>query len=124
VGASLAEGDEALDESVLASLEEQLGREMVQELVGEYRSSATDLARRIEAARASGDLKELGDAVHTLKSSSGSLGLKLLYRQAYTVEESARLGRAEAAAEADGLADLVADGLARLEARYSVVAGA
>ncbi len=124
VGASLAEGDEALDEQVLASLEDQLGRDMVQELVGEYRSSATDLARRIEAASASGDLKELGDAAHTLKSSSGSLGLKLLYRQASTVEESARLGRAEAADEADGLTALLADGLARLEARYSVVAGA
>ena len=124
VGASLAVGDEALDERVLESLEEQLGREMVQELVGEYRSSATELAQRIEAARASGDLKGLGDAAHTLKSASGSLGLKLLYRQAYAVEESARLGRAEAAAEADGLAALVADGLALLDARYSVVAGA
>ncbi|MBL8687624.1 MAG: response regulator [Rhodospirillaceae bacterium] len=124
VGASLAEGDEALDERVLESLEEQLGREMVQELVGEYRSSATELARKIEAARASGDLKELGDAAHTLKSASGSLGLKLLYRQAYVVEESARLGRAEAAAEADGLAALVADGLALLDARYSAIAGA
>ena len=124
VGASLAVGDEALDERVLESLEEQLGREMVQELVGEYRSSATELAQRIEAARASGDLKGLGDAAHTLKSASGSLGLKLLYRQAYAVEESARLGRAEAAAEADGLAALVADGLALLDARYSVIAGA
>ncbi len=124
VGASLAEGDEALDEQVLASLEDQLGRDMVQELVGEYRSSATDLARRIEAARASGDLKELGDAAHTLKSSSGSLGLKLLYRRASAVEESARLDRAEAADEAEGLDALLADGLARLEARYSVVAGA
>jgi len=124
VGASLAEGDEALDERVLENLEEQLGREMVQELVGEYRSSATELAQKIEVARASGDLKGLGDAAHTLKSASGSLGLKLLYRQAYVVEESARLGRAEAAAEADGLAALVADGLTLLDARYSAVAGA
>ena len=124
VGARLAEGDEALDERVLGTLEEQLGREMVQELVEEYRSSAVELARRIEAARSSGDLTELGDAAHTLKSASGSLGLKLLYRQAFTVEESSRLGRTEAAAEADGLAALVDDGLARLDARYSAVAGA
>ena len=124
VGARLAEGDETLDEAVLSTLEEQLGREMVVELVEEYRTSATDLARRIDAARATGNLDELGDAAHTLKSSSGSLGLKRLYRQAFTVEESAREGRADASVEASAIGDMVADGLARLDARYSAAAGA
>jgi signal transduction histidine kinase/CheY-like chemotaxis protein/HPt (histidine-containing phosphotransfer) domain-containing protein len=124
VAARLVEGDEAFDESVIASLEDQLGREMVQELVEEYRSSATDLVRRIDAARASGDLKEIGDATHTLKSASGSLGLKRLYRLASDVEESARRGRTEATGEAAGIASLVTEGLARLDARYSAVAGA
>ncbi len=124
VGARLAEGDETLDEAVLSTLEEQLGREMVVELVEEYRTSAIDLARRIDAARAAGNLDELGDAAHTLKSSSGSLGLKRLYRQAFAVEESAREGRADAAAEAGAIGDMVTDGLARLDARYSATAGA
>ena len=124
VGARLAEGDETLDEAVLSTLEEQLGREMVVELVEEYRTSATDLARRIDAARATGNLDELGDAAHTLKSSSGSLGLKRLYRQAFKVEESAREGRADASVEASAIGAMVADGLARLDARYSAAAGA
>jgi signal transduction histidine kinase/CheY-like chemotaxis protein/HPt (histidine-containing phosphotransfer) domain-containing protein len=124
VGARLAEGDEAFDESVIASLEDQLGRDMVRELVEEYRSSAGELVRRIDAARASGNFKELGDAAHTLKSSSGSLGLKRLFRLAMDVEEAARHDRSEAVAEAAALAALVADGIARLDARYSAVAGA
>jgi TMAO reductase system sensor TorS len=124
VGARLAEGDEAFDEAVIGTLEDQLGREMVEELVQEYRTSASDLVRRIETARASGDLKELGDAAHTLKSASGSLGLKRLYRRALVVEEAARVGSADATAEAAEIGALVADGLARLGARYSAVAGA
>ncbi|MBM3548522.1 MAG: response regulator [Alphaproteobacteria bacterium] len=124
VGARLAEGEEDFDDKVIASLEDQLGRDMVRELVEEYRSSAGELVQRIEAARLSGDFKELGDAAHTLKSSSGSLGLKRLYQLAYEVEESARENRVEAAEAAAALAALVTDGIARLDARYSAVPGA
>jgi len=124
VGARLAEGDEAFDESVIAGLEDQLGRDMVRELVEEYRSSAAELVQRIDEARRSGDLTALGDAAHTLKSSSGSLGLKRLYRLAYKVEESARQSRSESVEAAAGLSALVSEGLAALDARYSAVAGA
>jgi len=124
VGASLAEGEEAFDEKVIASLEDQLGRDMVRELIEEYRISTTELLARIEEARRSGDFKELGDAAHTLKSSSGSLGLKRLYQLAFAVEESARQNRAEALEAAVELSTLVVDGLTRLDARYSAVAGA
>jgi signal transduction histidine kinase/DNA-binding response OmpR family regulator len=124
VAARLAEGDEPLDETVLGMLEEQLGRETVIELIEEYRASATELADRIRSASASGDLKALGDAAHTLKSSSGSLGLKRLHRVAYAVEEAARHGRGSAVDEASAIPAMLIDALSRLEARYSAAAGA
>jgi signal transduction histidine kinase/CheY-like chemotaxis protein/HPt (histidine-containing phosphotransfer) domain-containing protein len=124
VAARLAEGDEPLDEAVLHALEEQLGRDTVIELVEEYRTSATELVDRIKSACSAGDLKSLGDAAHTLKSSSGSLGLKRLHHVAFAIEEAARHGRGSAAAEAAAIPAMLVDALILLEARYSAAAGA
>jgi len=124
IGQRLAEGDEELDEAVIALLESQLGEEIVRELVEEFRQSAADLAARIERARAGSDLTLLGDAAHTLKSASGSLGLKRLFRVLAAVEEEARAGDPAAIEAAAPVQDLVSDGLARLDARYVSLAGA
>ena len=117
IGQRLAEGDEELDEAVIALLESQLGEEIVRELVEEFRQGAGDLTARIVRARASGDLTLLGDAAHTLKSAAGSLGLKRLFRVLAAVEEEARAGDPAAIDAASPVADLVSDGLARLDAR-------
>jgi CheY-like chemotaxis protein/HPt (histidine-containing phosphotransfer) domain-containing protein len=119
ISARLADSGSALDESVIGTLESQLGKEMVVELVGDFITTSKDLFDQLLAARAAADIQGWGNAAHSLKSSAGTLGLSRVYRAALTIEETCRDGAAADAAQATaGLGALLEDGWRLLRERY------
>ncbi len=93
-----------IDDTVIASLLELEGPDdpgLVAELVSEFLVDAPNRIDELVRSLAAGDHERLGQAAHTLKSSSaymGALGLSDLCRQ---IEEAAR------GSESDGLEDRV-----------------
>ncbi|HTY68728.1 MAG TPA: ATP-binding protein, partial [Alphaproteobacteria bacterium] len=119
VAAKLADSDAALDEAVIGTLESQLGKEMVAELVGDFVAASKALIDQLAAAREAGDVTGWGDAAHSLKSAAGSLGLSRVYRAALATEEACRAGdAARAAAASAGLSGDLAEGWRLLRLRY------
>jgi signal transduction histidine kinase/DNA-binding NarL/FixJ family response regulator len=121
----LAETAAALDESVIGVLEEQLGKEMVAELVGDFVTTSEGLLNQLQEARTAGNVEGWGDAAHSLKSSAGSLGLSQVYRAALAVEQACRGGQSAAAAvPSDALPGLLRQGWDLLRARHPAPAPA
>ncbi|MBV8538676.1 MAG: response regulator [Alphaproteobacteria bacterium] len=119
VAAKLADSGAALDETVIGTLEGQLGKEMVAELVGDFVAASKTLIDQLIAARDAGDVTGWGDAAHSLKSAAGSLGLSRVFRAALATEEACRAGDAARAATASaGLPGDLAEGWRLLRLRY------
>jgi signal transduction histidine kinase/CheY-like chemotaxis protein/HPt (histidine-containing phosphotransfer) domain-containing protein len=96
----IASATAALDVSVIGTLEEQLGKDMVAELIGDFLTTSRDLFDRMNAERGAGNLSGWGDAAHSLKSSAGSLGLSRVFRSALAIEEASRAGHRDEAERA------------------------
>jgi signal transduction histidine kinase/DNA-binding response OmpR family regulator len=121
----LADATAALDESVIGVLEEQLGKATVAELVGDFLTTSEALLGQLLEARAADNVEAWGDAAHSLKSSSGSLGLSQVYRTALAIEQACRGDRPAAALEpTDALPGLLRQGWALLRARHPAPAPA
>ena len=100
-------------------------------LEGLVRTFRQDVPSRIDALRAAastGDARDLANAAHAMKSSSGSVGAKRMLAMASSLEQAARAGRvdgAEAAIEqiaAEFRRVLVAyDGIIRRSGRFRAV---
>jgi signal transduction histidine kinase/DNA-binding NarL/FixJ family response regulator len=119
VSATLAASVAALDDSVIGTLETQLGAEMVAELAEDFVGAASNLADQLAAAQQAGDVKGWGDAAHSLKSAAGSLGLSRVFRTSLAIEEACRANDVASAAEASArLPGELADGFALLRTRY------
>ena len=119
VAAKLADSDAALDEAVIGTLESQLGKDMVAELVGDFVAASKALIDQLAAARDAGDVTGWGDAAHSLKSAAGSLGLSRVYRAALATEDACRAAdAARAAAASAGLSGDLAEGWRLLRLRY------
>ncbi len=115
----------ALDVSVIGTLEEQLGTEMVGELVGDFIETSKALFEQLSAARASGDVSAWGDAAHSLKSSAGTLGLSRVYQTALAIELACRAGTPDKAEQpTEVLGELLDEGWLLLRQRHPVQAAA
>jgi CheY-like chemotaxis protein/HPt (histidine-containing phosphotransfer) domain-containing protein len=115
----------ALDTSIIGTLEEQLGTEMVGELVGDFIETSKALFAQLTAARAAGDVDGWGDAAHSLKSSAGTLGLSRVYRTALAIEEACRAATpAKAERPTDQLGGLLDEGWLLLRQRHPLAAAA
>jgi PAS domain S-box-containing protein len=108
-----------LDGAAIGQLEDDLGRAMVVDLAAEFRAVSRSLLERMDAARSQGDLAELGELAHNLKSSAAALGLEALRRTATALERAGRGGDAPAAEHAlSVLGHQLDEGWARLCERY------
>ncbi len=82
-----------LDPNVIASLRELGGEDdpgLLLELIGLFLEDAPQRLKDIETALATGELKLLERAAHTLKSSSASIGAMQLSGLCKRIEETAR----------------------------------
>jgi signal transduction histidine kinase/CheY-like chemotaxis protein/HPt (histidine-containing phosphotransfer) domain-containing protein len=121
----LASATAALDTSVIGTLEEQLGAEMVGELVGDFIETSKALYEQLAAARAAGNVEGWGDAAHSLKSSAGTLGLSRVYRTALAIESACRAGKpGEAEQPTEVLGEMLDEGWLLLRQRHPAPAAA
>jgi HPt (histidine-containing phosphotransfer) domain-containing protein len=74
------------------------------ELVEEYLKDSPRQIRQLRRAAEEGDMAQLVRAAHTLKGSSGNIGVQAVYLAAEEIERLARAGApVEASAEVDAL---------------------
>ena len=94
--------DGALDRTTLEALFESVGRdpEFLAELIDTYVADAPVQVRSLQVALAAGDVEALIRPAHTLKSSSASLGALGLAEQCRQLEQAARGGFLDGAADA------------------------
>jgi HPt (histidine-containing phosphotransfer) domain-containing protein len=87
--------------TMLFNLSQSLGEDIVLELLPElslmYLESAPQLLTEMRQAIALGDTRKLREAAHTLKGSSGSMGLTMFATLCQEVESSAKEGALEKA---------------------------
>ncbi|NVK19586.1 MAG: Hpt domain-containing protein [Methylocystaceae bacterium] len=75
-----------LCEDTLNELVEQVGSELVETLLVDLADDATPRVNRMQDLLADGQMDELRKEAHTLKSSTGTLGLRLISEQAGLIE--------------------------------------
>ncbi|HSI61052.1 MAG TPA: ATP-binding protein [Ideonella sp.] len=85
--------------------------EVVRDFLLAYQASARGLAAELRAARAAGDLRQIGAIAHKLKSSSRSVGAVVLGDLCAELENACRTGAR----------DSIAQGMAQFEAELSAV---
>jgi HPt (histidine-containing phosphotransfer) domain-containing protein len=92
----------AIDRQVLADLLEATGGErgFLAELIDAFLFDAPDLLGQMRGAVARGSAEDLVRPVHTLKSSSASLGAMTLSAHCKALETAARAGSLDGAVEA------------------------
>jgi HPt (histidine-containing phosphotransfer) domain-containing protein len=89
----LSAGVAVLDADALARLREldpQGTSRLLERVLRAFESSASRLARQFREARAAGDMQGIRHVVHTLKSSSASIGAVALARLCAEIETSIR----------------------------------
>ena len=84
-----------LNEDVLAQLRRVGGQDLVAELMRLYLTHTPERLRRVRRALAEGDLRRVSKAVHSLRSSSATLGAAELATVLAEVEAAADRGDAE-----------------------------
>jgi two-component system sensor histidine kinase/response regulator len=111
-----------IDHAVIDALLEATGgdRSFLAELVDAYLADAPGQLAAMRAAVASGSAAELVRPVHTLKSSSASLGAVGLAERCRALEAQARTGSLDGAA--DGV-EAIAGDLEAVTAELSALAG-
>jgi len=96
----------------LNELVEQVGGELVETLLGDLADDAGERVTRMQALLAAGKMDELRKEAHTLKSSSGTLGLKIVQEQSAIIERKLVTGEGpEVAPIVPTLPDLLDAGL-------------
>ncbi len=110
----------SLDEEILAQLRRVGGDELVAELIRLYLTHTPERMRRARRALAQGDLKRAASALHSLRSSSATLGAGELAAVLREVESAADRGHAEAVSRGwPVIEDQVAALLEHLEQRVA-----
>ena len=87
----MKESDAVLDMATINDLSDLLD-EGVYELFDEYIRNAADLLKQLEAAARQGDAGALRMLAHSLKGSSGNLGIVNVYRLCMALEQEAGKG--------------------------------
>jgi CheY-like chemotaxis protein/HPt (histidine-containing phosphotransfer) domain-containing protein len=119
----LSASDAVIDDGVLGELEEQMGREIVASLVGDFAENAQNLLAEIGRARIAGDGIAWTRAAHSLKSSAANMGLARTFEAARKIEHAGEMGDfVTAAPVSDTLPGLVDEGVAALKKRYADIA--
>lgn len=109
-----------LDEEVLTQLCRVGGQDLVTELMRLYLTHTPERMRRARRALAQGDLRRAAKAVHSLRSSSATLGAAELAAVLAGVEAAADRGDAEVVSRGwPGIEDRVALLLEQLEERLA-----
>ena len=109
----------AIDDSVVADLLDAIGgdRAFLIELIDTYLGEAPRLLAEMRDAVARGSAEDLVRPVHTLKSSSASLGALRLSERCKILEASARTSSLDGASEeVEGIAEELANASASLTA--------
>ena len=107
-----------LDEVALDQLRRVGGEDLVMELMRLYQTHTPERMRRARRALARGDLKDASKALHSLRSSSATLGAGDLARVLAGIESAADRGDAEAVSRGwPDIEDRVAELLGYLEAQ-------
>lgn len=86
-------GEKILDRSIISSLMETGGNELVTSILRLYIDDTKEILERLGSAVSSGDIKSVDMLIHTLKGSSGSCGANRLYILTRYINESTRKGR-------------------------------
>lgn len=86
-------GEKILDRSIISSLIETGGNELVTSILRLYINDTQEILERLGSAVSSGDIKSVDMLIHTLKGSSGSCGANRLYILTRYINESTRKGR-------------------------------
>lgn len=82
--------DDVLDTALMDGLEARFGRDIFESLVQEYLGEVKGRIARIEQATAANDLAGLRKEVHDLTTSSGTIGIRLVYEAAQACEFACR----------------------------------
>lgn len=110
-----------LHESVLEQLEEDLGTDVVVQLIESFLTDTSDRVNRIVEAAKELDLAMVQDEAHSLKSSSGSFGAMPLHEFAKQLEQKCKEGdESEIHNIALDLEKTATDTFSALEKRYSI----
>lgn len=75
-----------LSDDILTELAEQVGVELIETLLVDLADDAGGRITKMQDHLAAGDMDELRKEAHTLKSSAGTLGLKIVSEQAAIIE--------------------------------------
>ncbi len=119
----LSASDAVIDDGVLGELEDQMGREIVASLVGDFAENAQNLLAEIARARIAGDGIAWTRAAHSLKSSAANMGLARTFEAARKIEHAGETGDfVTAAPVSDTLPGLVEEAVAALKTRYADIA--
>ncbi len=115
-------------DSIRASLQsdlDDLGREMVESLLAEFRSQADQTLPMLQEAMARGDHDQTRKTAHRLKGAASNFGLEAFCQRLGDIEDAARAGRDQSAA-APALAETFQTAIRTLDhaARELGIAGA
>lgn len=88
-------GAEWIDPQVLGELKQEIGADVLNEIIQVYLTELEEHLVQMQQARQSEDWVGLGKLAHCIKSSSGSLGALRLYAAAQNVEALCRKGVGE-----------------------------
>jgi len=86
-------GEKILDRSIISSLMETGGNELVTSILRLYIDDTKEILERLGSAVPSDDIKSVDMLIHTLKGSSGSCGANRLYMLTRYINEFTRKGR-------------------------------
>jgi HPt (histidine-containing phosphotransfer) domain-containing protein len=92
---ALDEGKPLLDESVLDTLEQHIGAEVLPRMGEAFVGEARRRLATIEAALASADHAAIAASAHALKGSAGTFGARVLEAEALALELAAKAGQAD-----------------------------
>jgi HPt (histidine-containing phosphotransfer) domain-containing protein len=128
VGAGPAEPVEApddgkplLDESVLDTLEQHIGAEVLPRMGEAFVGEARRRLATIEAALASADHAAIAASAHALKGSAGTFGARALEAEALALELAAKAGHADVLeARVDALVAVAGESIALIARRCQV----
>lgn len=95
VGQAADDGKPLLDESVLETLEQHIGPQVLPRMGAAFVGEARRRLTTIEAARASADHAAIAASAHALKGSAGTFGARALESEALALELAAKAGQAD-----------------------------
>lgn len=97
LSAVLRDGDAEIEPRALQAMRDELGDDFADEMVADFHASAPGTLDALREALATGDGDAASEIAHALKSGAGSVGLRLVWRLAETVERTATQGHLDQA---------------------------